>query len=356
MSIAFSPAKWRYSDVEPVMPACESDFVTGRSILEGEPAVAIIVDVRDREHSAKAPINPHDRFMPLSYMINGTVDDGGFFVPKGKQLALDILLKVAKADTWADVRHMLNAGKPVALDEHPVLGKTVISPGIAIMHASTAFAVSQQAFEGHDVAQDVKMAAKILVDAHQRLREGDRDYFFIATGGEVNSPYETLAGETIDVPDVSNAFSRSFASPAYALKRAMGSYFKEIGSGNEKLAEPMYEMFARYQVFLSGLHALGKKLEPSAFANYDNTLEVTKFHLNEVVAAVSSIPSKPCFGPGYEDEFSEPLEAIATQLKEALTKVEENLSTLSASALRRGTTRYMVGGGPSLRWTGLFQR
>lgn len=310
------------------MPACESDFVTGRSILEGEPAVAVIVDVRDKTdkgNGSKAPVYPHDRFLPIFYMINGVVEEDGFFVPKGKQLALDILMKTMKVDIWGDVRQMLNAGKPVVLDEHPVLGKTVISPGIAIMHASTAFAVSQQAFVGRDVAEDVKTAAKILVDAHRRLNEGDRDYFFIATGGEVSSPYETLAGENVDVPDVSNAFSSSFGSPAYALKKAMGSYFKEIGSGNEKLAVPMYEMLARYQVFLSGLHALGKKLEPSA----------TKFHLSEVVAAVSSIPSKPCFGPGYEDEFSEPLEAIATQLKEALTKVEENLSTLSASALRR---------------------
>jgi hypothetical protein len=317
------------------MPACESDFVTGRSILEGEPAVAIIVDMRDREPISKAPVYPHDRFMPLSYMINGTVDDDGFFVPTGKQLALDILFKVANADTWSDVRIMLNAGKPVLLDEHPVLGKNIISPGIAIMHASTAFAVSQQAFVDGDVAQDVKAAAKILVDAHQRLNAGDRDYFFIATGGEVSRPYETLAGESIDVPEVSNAFSSSFFSPAYALKKAMGRYFKEIGSGNEALAKPMYEMLARYQVFLSGLHVLGKKLEPSAFANYDNTLEVTKFHLKEVVAAVTSIPSKPCFGPGYDDEFSEPLEAIAKQLNEALTKVEENLATLNASALRR---------------------
>jgi hypothetical protein len=94
-------------------------------------------------------------------------------------------------------------------------------------------------------------------------------------------------------------------------------------------------MFARYQVFLSGLHALGKKLEPPAFGNYDNTLEVTKFHLDEVIAAVSAIPSKPCFGPGYEDEFSEPLKAFALQLDAALTKVEENLSTLSAAGLRR---------------------
>lgn len=203
------------------------------------------------------------------------------------------------------------------------------------MHASTAFAVSQQAFVDYDVTQDVGTAAKILIDAHRRLSAGDRDYFFIATGGEVSSPYETLAGETIDVPEVSSAFSRSFASPAYALKKAMASYFKEIGSGNEKLAEPIYEMFARYQVFLSGLHVLGKKLEPSVFANYDNTLEVTKFHLNDVVAAVSSIPSKQCFGPGYEDEFTAPLEAIAKQLHEALTKVEENLTILNATTLRR---------------------
>ncbi len=317
------------------MPACETDFVTGRSILQGETAVAIIINPADREAGAKGAVYPHDRFMPLSYMLHGKVDEDGFFVPTSRQLALDILLKVTKADSWSDVRALLNAGKQVLLEEHAVLGKTYITPGIAIMHASTAFAVSQHAFAGTDIAQDVKTAAAIMIDAHRRLSTGDRDAFFIATGGSVNGTYETLSGETLDVPELSNAFSNSFSSPAYALKLVMGSYFKQIGSGNENLAEPIYDMFARYQVFLSGLHALGKKLEPSASGSYDNTLEVTKFHLDEVIAAVSSIPQKPCFGPGYDDEFSEPLEAIAAQLNAALTKVEENLATLNATGLRR---------------------
>lgn len=317
------------------MPACETDFVTGRSILQGEPAVAIIITPTDRDAGAKGTVYPHDLFMPLSYMLDGTVDEDGFFVPNGKQLTRDILLKVTKADAWSDVRALLNSGKQVLLEEHAVLGKTYITPGIAIMHASTAFAISRQAFVGADIAQDVKTASAIMIDAQRRLNQGERDAFFVATGGSVNGKYETLSGEILDVPEVSNAFANSFSSPAYALKRVMGSYFKKIGSGNEALAEPIYEMFARYQIFLSGLHALGKKLEPSAFGNYDNSLEVTKFNLEEVVAALSSIPHKPCFGPGYDDEFSEPLEAIAAQLNAALAKVEENLAALGVAALRR---------------------
>lgn len=321
------------------MPACEADFVTGRAILEGEPAVAIIIDPRDlgsRDHSlSKAVVYPHDRYLPLSYMIDGTVDESGFFVPKGKQFALDVLMKTLKTDTWSDVRAMLNARDPIVLNEHPMLGKTIVSPGIAIMHKSTADLVSQQAFVDYDLKADVKKAAKILLDAHQQYKNGRDLSFFVITGGHVNSPYETFGGEEIDVPEVSNAFSDNFSSPAYALKRTMGLYFKNAGDGKEKLVETMFSMLSRYQVFLSGLSVIGKKLEPSPFARYDNILETTKFNVGEVIAAIASMPSKPCFGPEYEDEFSEPLEALAEQLKQALSKVEENLAALNVATLKR---------------------
>lgn len=307
----------------------ESDFITGRSIGETDAAVAIVIIPETDGYpdpiaaAATAPCYPHDRFVPISLLLDGKIDDRGFFTPN-PSVTLETFLDVVQLPDWGAFRDTVlnenDASVSLKGCREPVV------PGLAIMHKSSADNLISTARDALHSKEAARKAAAITVDARKRLKGGDPLYFRVSEmGSPAGRHYTTLTGEVIEVPTVSSALSDgqpSRPSPYLVDVLRSNSVGAEI-DGAQKL-EGIYEALADYQKFIYGLRLINRYLQPSTFTRNDNLVVTAKFSIATLHASLEGFSERPGFDPEME-RMTEKLQDIAEKLRSALAMVEHEL-------------------------------
>ncbi|MCV9964850.1 hypothetical protein OIU34_23435 [Pararhizobium sp. BT-229] len=271
-----------------------ADFVTGRSISEGEPAVGIVIVPRTGgwpdpiKAAAVDPVHAHDRFSPLSLPLDGFINDQGYFEPKGSQLALQLLLDTVGFDTWASYFEKAYAfgeeNGGIKLD-----GERVIA-GVAVMRPETYRSVISTGRRGQRTADSAIDAARILIDAQKRWNDDhDNSCFFVAL--MANPPrggvWKTKDGAEIEIPHCSLGLADGYCWDLNAVSKEhiRQTYANAYRRSPEELA-PLFGLFSDFQNLSRGLADLGKYFAPAGFMRHDNLNAVTSLQLDALEGAI----------------------------------------------------------------------
>lgn len=325
-----------------------ADFITGRSIGEGDRIVAVAIVPTEGgwpdavAAAAYTPVHPHDRFMPLSLPMTGSLDEYGFFSPDREQVALKHLLTATQLENWEAFHNAMNPKDNTFELSHPNkemadkfgMRRKVI-PGLSVMHESTFESICALSQIEEDVGEAAARAAVIVMDASERLRV-DSDMMFMTEarlGKPYRRTYETKSGRQIEVPMVSGVLSETapWEICVYA-KDAIERVHRDSHTTDGSALRATFEAFAGFQRLCIGLRVLNRYFAPSCFTRSDNLFEAVDFQLSAIDSAVRGVSSKPSYGPEYGGETGEALAALASRLRETLEAVEWEMAAYPAYA------------------------
>lgn len=329
-----------------------SDFITGRSIGEGDRIVAVAIVPTEGgwpdavKAAAYTPVYPHDRFTPLSLPMTGSLDEYGFFSPDRDQVSLKHLLAATQLDSWEAFHMAMNPKDNTFELSHPnketakLLGmRRKVIPGLSVMHESKYDAICALSRIEEDVVEAAARAAVIVMDASARVAT-DSDLMFMRVaqlGKPYDRAYETKSGRKIEVPRVSGVLSENtpWEICVYA-KDAIERGHRNSHETDGTALRATFEAFAGFQRLCIGLHVLNRYFAPSAFTRGDNLFEAVEFQLASIDSAVKGIVDKPTYGPEYGNETGERLAALANSLRATLEAVEWEMAAFPAFADYRG--------------------
>jgi hypothetical protein len=325
-----------------------ADFITGRSIGEGDRIVAVAIVPAEGgwpdavKAAAHTPIYPHDRFTPLSLPMTGGLDEYGFFSPDRDQVALKHLLAATQLESWEAFQVAMNPRDNTFELSHPnteiadKLGlRRKVIPGLSVMHESTFHAITALSQVEEDVSEAAVRATIIVMDASERCAiDGDMMYMTEARLGKpYKRNYETKAGRNLEVPRVSEAFSETapWDMSGYAADAIQRAHRNSHATDGLAL-RATFEALAGFQRLSIGLHVLNRYYAPSCFTRSDNLFEAVEFQLGSIDSAVRGVAEKPLYGPEYGDETGERLSALAKSLRATLEAVEWEMAAFPSYA------------------------
>ncbi|MCS4090126.1 hypothetical protein [Rhizobium sp. BK176] len=320
-----------------------ADFITGRSIGEGERIVAFVIIPTEAawkdggKSAAHPPCYPHDRFMPLSLPLVGGMDDDGFFIPDHNQVSLGHLLSTTRFESWHDFRRAMNPRDNSFELSHPDpematrfnLRRQVV-PGLSVMHQSTFCCIVGLSGIEEDPTEAAARAALIAMDASERVANRELDYIALAKLGKPygRGDYELLSGRTVPVPMVSGVFSETAPwEISHYARDAIGRAHRDSHLTDGTALRQTFEALGDFQRFCIGLSVLNRYFEPSIFTRHDNLFEAAEVQLNDIENAVQGISSRRAYGPAYVNNAGDQLAALATRLRATLDAVEWEMAS-----------------------------
>jgi hypothetical protein len=316
-----------------------ADFVTGRSIAEGDKAVGIVIVPNVRgwpdpvQTAAVDPTHPHDRFSPISLPLKGFVNDRGYFEPEKQQLALSLLLDMIGFESW---KAFFDKGFDFREKEPGFMfdGRRALA-GISAMHVGTYNALLDiGTYEGNRDSRAAD-AARIVIDAQRRfnLLGEDRSYFLSILGsGPHEDSYTTLGGETISVPECSRALEDGHIWHVdRTVRRHIAQCYGDAHVGDGKELAQAFELLSRFQKLCIGLNHTGHYFKPGGFIRHDNLYDVANIQLASLKSTFENSGERRRTGFEWADEaFIEDMEAIAERIRQLHTVVEEQISIARA--------------------------
>jgi hypothetical protein len=319
-----------------------ADFITGRSIGDGDRIVAIAIIPAEggwpdaQKAAAFTPCYPHDRFIPLSLPLAGGIDDDGFFVPDRDQVSLDHLLATTRLESWSDFRQAMNPRDNTFELSRPDpematrfnLRRQVI-PGLSVMHQSTFESIIGLSGIEEDQIEAASLATIVVMDASERVANREMEYVGVADLGKpYRREHELLSGRTIEVPEVSGVFSETAPwGMSHYAREAIGRTHRKSHLTDGAALRRTFEALSGFQRFCIGLNVLNRYFEPSAFTRHDNLFEAAEVQLNDIESAVQGISSRRAYGPAYGDNAGDQLAALATRLRATLDAVEWEMAS-----------------------------
>lgn len=295
-----------------------TDFVTGRTLLPGEPVTAFVVApvIHNAfpKHRAHHPLHEQDHFEPLSLPIQGTLE-GEEFTPDPDQQSLKIWLEFVSLANWKEFqdKHLRNKdtfelGRSKMINswngESP---KREIIFATAFVHTSTLKKLVEIAFSKNNVDHDATEATAMMLDARERIATGnfsaksgicynDHDPKLIASLANFGSPreacYMPLAGWWIYTPSVMGGFFSVEAHPIPVSEHLVGSvksYHEKHDSYSKDAVTQTYRDAGLFYRFMSALDCLGHIVQPSKRIMYDNRLETARVALNDLTFSLTGI-------------------------------------------------------------------
>lgn len=316
-----------------------ADFITGRSIAEGDKAIGIVIIPRVRGWpnpvlaAAVDPTHPHERFSPLSLPLQGFINDWGYFEPSKKQLALDLLLEAVGYDSWSklfDEAFNFKGDNP-GFERN---GRRMIA-GIAAMHVGTYEAMQTLAtYEGNRMSGAAD-AARIFIDAQKRFRINKDDAFFqhsIFAATPHDDEWTTIEGNVIDVPDCARGLSDSSEWQLDDIaRRHLTKRYSEAYLGDGKELTKVFELVHSFQKLCMGMNYSGRYFGPGGFMRHDNFHEIVKLQLATLTSTLENSGARRQIGYEWrEEEFLDEMEGVSEQIRQLHTVVENEISKARA--------------------------
>jgi hypothetical protein len=264
-----------------------TDFVTGRSLLEGDRAVCIVLDL-DREQSRI--YHPTDMAAISSLPIFGRVGERDDFAPELDDYGAEMFGRVIRSD-WNAFAASARKG-PVSYDikrhftEHMLLAPAYVSE-------NTFRRIVAAAKPEEDIQSASWSAAEIYEDALKRHRAGDREDTFsiLSLDHPCMDEWTMSDGRVVPIPEIMCRFNSSECQLGNLLRSAM----KDTMTANQTVfdAEIGYRRLGELQSFAVGLFNLGKYFLPSRHAGDMNLVENASFMIGEIQHILGSAHLDP---------------------------------------------------------------
>ncbi|NTF18073.1 hypothetical protein G6L37_06620 [Agrobacterium rubi] len=259
-----------------------TDFVTGRSLLEGDRAVCIVLDLRQEP---RAIYYPTDMASIASLPITGRVGEDDNFVPDLDDYSATMFEHVIQS-TWNAYSSKAARG-PAAYEiknhftDHFLLSNAYVSEG-------TFQRLVEMARPHEGLRDEAWAAAEIYHDAHRRYRKGERSDIMRLLSMDTPMEDEWLLadGRTIPIPDIMRRFNsnecqlkgRLRLTMTHTMRAADTVFDNEIG----------YRKLAELQAFSVGLFKIGKHFQPSRKSGDANLAENAHFLIGELRSLIAS--------------------------------------------------------------------
>lgn len=279
-----------------------TDFVTGRSLIEGDRAVCIVLDLETE--SPRRIYYPTDMANISSLPIFGRVGEHDDFVPEQDDYAAEMFGYVI-ASNWHAFADRARKG-PVSYNiERRFKDELTLAP--AYVSESTFRRVIAMTKSEEDSQKEVWAAAEIFEDARQRFRAGDREdmWSIKALDHPCMDEWVMTDGRTVEIPPI----MRKFNSKECQLNNPLRFAMKDTMAGNDTIfdAEIGYRRLDELHAFSVGLFNLGKHFQPSRRAGDMNLVENASFMIGELQQILESAHLDP-----------EDIERLRGQLSELL--------------------------------------
>lgn len=287
-----------------------TDFVTGRSLIEGDRAVCIVLDLETED--PRRIYYPTDMANISSLPIFGRVGENDGFVPELDDYAAEMFGHVI-ASNWHAFAERARKG-PVSYNIQRHFGyEMLLAP--AYVSEGTFRRVIAAAKSEEETQKEVWAAAEIFEDAHKRYRAGDKvDTWGILTlDHPCMDEWSMSDGRAIEIPQIMRKFNSNECQLNNLLRFAM----KDTMAGNDTIfdAEIGYRRLDELQSFSLGLFNLGKHFHPSRHAGDMNLVENASFMIGELQQILGSAHLDP-----------EDIERLRAQLSDVLDIGSANLA------------------------------
>jgi hypothetical protein len=260
-------------------------------------------------------------------MLQGSLNEHGFFTPDQGQPALDIFEGLVGMK-WKQFRDkVLNDNEGTIKLGRKNWNEEVLAPGLAILHTTTADALISMARQDLDTNAAARAAAAITIDAKRRVKLGDHKFWTVSEMGTPHGDvYVTLAGEQIPVPNVSMALADMEPKLLSAFaKNEMHKHHNGAEETDGSRLVAIYEALADLQKLGYGMRMMNRYLQPSPHSRADNLVIVTNFNLKVVQDGMAGFSERSGFEPDSE-RFDAQLENIAASLRSTLDIVEAEMA------------------------------
>jgi hypothetical protein len=264
-----------------------TDFVTGRSLLEGDRAVCIVLDL---ETEQRRIYYPTDMANISSLPIFGRVGEHDDFVPELDDYGAEVFGRVIGSNWNAFASSSRKGPVPYEIKrhftEHMLLAPTYVSE-------NTFRRIISVVKSEEDLQQEVWAAAEIYEDALKRYRAGDREdpRSIISLDHPCMDEWTMSDGRVVRIPEIMCRFNSSECQLNNLLRFAM----KDTMAANETVfdGEIGYRRLAELQSFSVGLFNLGKHFQPSRKAGDMNLVENASFMIGELQHILGSAHLDP---------------------------------------------------------------
>lgn len=260
-----------------------TDFVTGRSLLEGDRAVCIVLDLRTEPRSI---YHPTDMASIASLPIFGRVGENDDFAPDLDDYAATMFDQVTQSN-WSAYSSRAARG-PVAYEikhhftDHLLLSNAYISEG------TFRRLVEMGSHSEDDLREASWNSAEIYHDALCRFRKGERSDILttLSMDDPLEQEWELSDGRLIVVPDL----MRSFNSNECQLENRLRFAMKDTMRAAENVFDNEfgYRKLADLQAFSIGLFHIGKHFQPSRRSGDMNLTETASFMIEELKDLIGS--------------------------------------------------------------------
>ena len=269
-----------------------SDFVTGRTLVEGDRAVCIVLHLLDEP---KAAYYPTDMAVAASLPMFGRIGEDDGFVPNLDDFAADMFGHTV-GKSWKTMAELFRRG-PVRLDvERTFSHEMVLAP--AYVAENTFHRIAAMAAPDEDQRQqEVWNSAQILHDALVRSRKNVRDEAWqdARTVAMMDSPiedeWEMPDGRLVQVPDLMRRFNDEACRIHTLAKLAFKDTLRACDNVFE--VEVGYSRFHQLRSFAAGLFMLGRQFQPSRRAGNMNLVESASFMIGEIQHILASAHLEP---------------------------------------------------------------
>jgi len=264
-----------------------TDFVTGRSLLEGDRAVCIVLDLREEPG---AVYYPTDMATIASLPIAGRVGEHDNFTPDLDDYAATMFDHVIQSN-W-DTYSAKTARGPARYEiKHHFTDRLLLAN--AYVSEGTFKRLVEMTRPEEDIRDEAWAAAEIYHDALLRFRRGERSD--ILTTLSMDSPleekWEFADGRSIVVPDILRNFNSNECQLENRLRLAMKNTMRAADTVFDN--EIGYRKLAELRAFSVGLFNIGKHFLPSRKSGDLNLVENAHFLIGELGSMIGSAHLDP---------------------------------------------------------------
>lgn len=264
-----------------------TDFVTGRSLLEGDRAVCIVLDLKTEKRRIR---NPTDMAHISSLPIFGRVGGQDDFAPELDDYAAEMFGHVIRSN-WHAFASRARKGPAAYSVERHFQHEMLLAP--AYVSEGTFHRVIAMSRSDEESQKEVWAAAEIFQDAKRRYRAGDKEdtRSILALDHPCMDEWPLSDGRIIEIPQIMRRINSNECQLNNLLRFAM----KDTMAANDTIfdAEIGYRRLDELQSFSLGLFRLGKHFHPSRLAGDMNLVENGSFMIGELQHILGSAHLDP---------------------------------------------------------------
>lgn len=279
-----------------------TDYVTGRTLTEGDRAVCIVIDI---DQEPKTIVHPTDMATIVSLPMFGRVGEYDDFDPDLDDYAVDVFENAIKG-TWKKFAQDARRG-PVhrEVKNHVITDKMLLAP--AYVGENTFHRIVGMSVDEEDKQRECWRATQILFDAMKRSQSGDEEVplSVLRLEDPCVDEWQIMNGNVVQVPNLMRNLNSTHCQLRSVLKRAL----KQKMNGADRIfdVEIGYNRLHDLQAFSVGLFKLGKHFQPSQHAGEMNIVDNASFMIGELQHMLGSAHLNP-----------EDIEALRRQMSDFL--------------------------------------